>query len=524
MSQVVIRGNLSSANFPLLAELSGRSIVVRQYDQNYTPPVSSKEDADKDIGIPELLYCENVLPTEHGYQSVGYSSPVNSAGVTFADCVESNGYTFACTSGAVNRKVFVLGLVGDWVEISATVLLPTYMGKLHVAVLNGVIYLLVIGSTVGIYSYDPNTQALSVVTLTGITLGTTVLGMLACQGYLLIYTNKEVYWSSLVTPTDFTPSLATGAGGGAVQALKGDIITCVPHTTGFLIYSTENIIAVPYSGNNRYPFIFREIPSSAGLLTTYTTPAVASDPTTGNHYAVTKAGLQLVSMQQSQGVFPDVSDFLANGKINSFNQTTNTISISSTVSISTVRLTTVADRYLFISYGTTTGSPYLDYENILIYDSVLKRWGKLVHNHKFVITSGFRALVDTRAQFGKNTFNLLTYSGQGYAAVTSTEDISGLTASGVAVIGKYQHVRSRLIQLQTVEVENVKSTSTFSCSDLYTLDGKTFNVKDGTLLYSTQNLRKYGFGSVVGVNHSLLFKGAFNLVTIQLAFNIHGRR
>lgn len=76
---------------------------------------------------------------------------------------------------------------------------------------------------------------------------------------------KAIAWSSLIDPTDFTPSLVTGAGGGAVQGAKGDIVCCVSHTIGLVIYTNQNAVAAPTSGNARYPFNFRELVASGGI-------------------------------------------------------------------------------------------------------------------------------------------------------------------------------------------------------------------------------------------------------------------
>lgn len=89
MAQVTIRANLSSVQIPLLTEEFGRSVIVRQQDLNYVPTVSSKADLDKDIGIPQIYYAHNVMPTSYGYRSVAFSSqiPAASPAVTTFDQV-----------------------------------------------------------------------------------------------------------------------------------------------------------------------------------------------------------------------------------------------------------------------------------------------------------------------------------------------------------------------------------------------------------------------------------------------------
>ena len=55
MAQVTYRANLSAASFPFIALNFGRSVIVKAYDNNYLPSVSSKEDADKDTGVPQKI-------------------------------------------------------------------------------------------------------------------------------------------------------------------------------------------------------------------------------------------------------------------------------------------------------------------------------------------------------------------------------------------------------------------------------------------------------------------------------------
>jgi hypothetical protein len=92
------------------------------------------------------------------------------------------------------------------------------------------------------------------------------------------------------------------------------------------------------------------------------------------------------------------------------------------------------------------------------------------------------------------------------------------------LLGKYQYVRSRELQLQEATLENPTKGGVLSMYDYVAWDGKNYAQKIlGTVLSSGDNTVNYGFGSPVGVNHSLLVIGCFNSNTIQLKFNIHGR-
>jgi hypothetical protein len=80
-----------------------------------------------------------------------------------------------------------------------------------------------------------------------------------------------------------------------------------------------------------------------------------------------------------------------------------------------------------------------------------------------------------------------------------------------------------LIQLDEVNVENIQPSATFSAYALSAIDGKNQIKSSLGLLASSGLYRKYG-SRAIGINVSLVFKGAFNLVSLVLAFNIHGKR
>ena len=113
------------------------------------------------------------------------------------------------------------------------------------AIVNGTTY--VYFARVGCYYFDFSANQLVAQTLTGLT-ASSILGITSAVGYMIAWDQASVAWSSLVTPTDFTPSLVTGAGGGSVQGAKGAIVACVPHTTGFIVYTNQNAVAAPGSG------------------------------------------------------------------------------------------------------------------------------------------------------------------------------------------------------------------------------------------------------------------------------------
>jgi len=176
------------------------------------------------------------------------------------------------------------------------------------------------------------------------------------------------------------------------------------------------------------------------------------------------------------------------------------------------KLALVSDRYLCISYGIT------EFTHALIYDLSLKRWSKLKHTHISIFE--FSLLTAELVETPRRSIALLTNSGQVSLVKIDTLNPS---SNGVVLLGKYQYTRSKTLTLDTVTVENIPDTGNLTLVDNYTLDGKNPLSKTAILLESEGVLRKYGL-NVTGRNHSLLFKGAFHLVCLQLAFHQHGRR
>lgn len=511
MSQQVTRGNLSAAAFPFLSELSGRGIVVKQTDQNYIAPLQPKEDADKDIGIPILYYCHNVIATTSGYQSINYNQIVQAAAPGSTNFA---GVFSVLETATANRAYVGYDIAGNfyysldpyysWVSIG--LLAPLAGKEVTIAYINGVTY--VYFARAGCYEFNFTTYTLDSVTLTGLS-AVDILGITAVQGYLVAWTEDSVAWSSLIDPTDFTPSLVTGAGGGSVQGAEGNIVCCLPHTVGMVVYTNQNAVAAPVSGNARYPFNFRKLVASGGIASK---ELVTYDSTTGNHYAYTTSGLQSISLQQAQSTMPEVTDFLAGSIFEDFDETTEEFVITELASVLKKKFKLISDRYLIISYGINA------YTHALVYDQALRRWGKLRITHIDVFE--FSLLAAEIVETPRRSIAFLKADGSVSVVVIDARDPASF---GVAVIGKYQYVRSRTATLQTVEFENVIPGAAIRCVDLCTVKGKTFTKKEGTLLESGDLAVTYGF-NMTGINHSILIKGGVNLTSFILNYAIHGRR
>ena len=507
MAQITYRANLSAKSFPFLSENFGRSVMVGQYDNNFVRQVVSPEDQDKDIGIPQLYYCHNVMPASSGFQSVGYTDilpPI--PGVT--DIVK------IFTIRDVDANTIYLGIrangdfyVNDGSGGAWVYKLPGIAGRLvTVAAVSGVSYIYIERN--GCYTYNFGTGGFDWVVLTGLDMAQ-VVGITQSTGYMIAWTKNTVAWSSTIDPTDFVPDSLTGAGGGGVEEVKGAINYCIPHTLGFIIGSADNCVAAIAQSNARYPFQYRELVSSGGLTDL---DLISYDANSSGLYAYTTSGMQLISIQQTQTVFPELTDFISGRYFEDFDDSTKTFTHSTISSPLKKAVSIVADRYLVISYGLT------ELTHAIVYDLVMKRYGKLKETHVKAFTYSLPASSIMEAP--RQSFGLLKADG---SVVVVDFSVASATSNGTAILGKYQFVRSRLLQLDTIEVESIRPAQTLALTVMTALDGKNTVNSTPAALYTGGLTREFGCRAV-GINHSLLFQGGFMLNSLVLQFHVHGKR
>lgn len=511
MSQLVYRGNLSATIFPMLSSLQGRTVIVRGQDNTYVPTVTSQADVDKDSGIPQIVYAENVIPHAQGFQAVGYANQhaaATPAGVFTAvhNLIGANGEAgFVAITPSGDLYTLQLGDAGFIFRLAV----PAGAGKLvYTAHVAGTSYIYI--SNVGCYSYDFITHVISSVTLTGL-IATDILGVTSATGYLIAWTSSQIAWSSLIVVTDFTPGLATGAGGGSVEAVVGAIAFITPHSQGIFVYAAGNIVVGINSGNTRYPFNFKQLSGSGGCINPELTVVRDNSST---QYAYTTHGIQQIAPTGVKTLFPEVLDFLAGGVIETFNSTTNVLSSESFVSTMLKKITTISDRYLVISYGKAALT------RALIYDLQQLRWGKLVVDH--VDCFDYMLSLPEAVETPKNSLAFI--QANGLVKLVKLE-LNNSTSVGVIILGKFQHVRARTLVLQEAALENIYDTVNTTCHTLPTLDGKTFLTPVAGVLNETNSnlVQSYKFRST-GLNHSILLKGAFHLVSLVLTFSLGGSR
>lgn len=551
MAKQKFKGALNEVSFPMVSVLQTRTVVQPQYDINVRTPRNPNSTEDySDYSIPQLLYCENVVPTGEGLQSVGYSpvipalanTTVFDQAVTLRDADENN-FLFAPAGGL---NYIYTGVAGAWVSTNPIA------GAADVAVtrayVNGRTFICYRG--LGVYEYDSVAKTFNKKTLilpSGV-VEANILGIGGSSNYLIFFTKIQVYYSSLVDPLDFVPSAVTGAGSSIPQDVKGQIVAVLGIAGGFIIYTTKNAVAAVYTNNSRSPFTYKEVNNAGGILSY---EQVTSDQNPGPHYAWTTGGLQKITVQGAEPVSAEVSDFLAGKLWEYFDAAAmRLIQVKNSESEFATKLTFISSRWLIISYSTLAVSGSFNYA--LVYDSVLKRWGKLKVNHVDCFSYPYPNLVGdlsyadlanvSYADLSTTSYNQLSSgispvvtSKLSIAFMTSGGKVDLLTMDynkteqqdGVVIFGKFQLVRANLMTLQQLELEGVYQSG--NAYQLRAFASASFN---GSKPDNIQEMKKLtqdaGFARyakrITGVNINIMVFGTFALSSYLLEVTQDGDR
>lgn len=543
MGTQAYRANLSSAIFPLTIADGGRTVIIPGPDQNFDRRVDPT-GAQKDAGIPQALYMENCIPTVNGFQSVGYKSigtlPSRfGAGVGQPSVFENLSFSFiTATSGKTLEVMFREGPGGYYDTIASgfspfgvtwtqgTGSNPTngagsgVVAGLSKAVVRNENYLFD-GSLLYLVT-NPGTDVVNFADITG-----TLTGIVASDirwifgsfNYLIAITEDNRFnWSSTTTATDFVSSLVTGAGSIDINGLTGKIQFVRETPTGCYIYTTNEVVNCQYTGNARYPFKFTPISDVEGFVFPY---QVTSSGINSAHYGISTNGkIYLIQAPRAQVIAPEVTTFIERTtSADAYNTSTNVFSRAALVFSRKIHC--YLDKYIFLEY-TVGGEKYF-----LFNDLATQRYGKLKQEGRLV-----SSVPQSATQADVRIYCIRDFTeGESYQLGWDTED-STYTHSGVLLLGKFQYVRSRFMNLTEIELEGPAETSgtfssQFSLAHLPSLDGRNFDSPSTPYnSYSSGGVKKYNIDTqrMSAQNHSLAIKGRFNLSTVQLRFFAGGER
>lgn len=399
MAQTKYSANLAAADFTLSFSYKGQSVIIPGPDQNYFQGTANWAGStpQRGINIPQIMYCENTVPTAEGYRSVAYKyfvdpipdQPTKVTGYLSVFDGQGRSAVLAVTS---NRQLWILSAYTShaWVKISGSIesawLLP---GQVTTAVVNGQVVILI--NTVGAFIIDLVNNTLVPQLFDGLTTDS-LHGICTACGYLIAWEDETIYWSSTEDPFDFVPSLITGAGSAQVTGMKGTIRLCKELSRGFIIYTDVHIISAAYSSNLAIPWIFESLAGGSGIKWSQ---HVSEDINNQIHFVWSAGGILAVELNKITPQFPQVTDLIASGTLDMPATGTGYPTISSETRARAVKLSIISARYLCISVGVEEPIPVAHYEvsrltTSFLYDLQLKRWGKLNITHAQIIEAPFQ--------------------------------------------------------------------------------------------------------------------------------------
>lgn len=559
---------LNNASFPFVSTEAPRAAFVPGLDLPNRAPrgyVAGPESAD--YNLTQIIYGENFMPVGSGVRSVGYKQIIAPTVNTDFDSVfplrdqnenyvlyspgKGKNYVYDTTASAWTTETIpsIYGLTLDSGSNPAN-------SKVTYAYVEG--YTFVCFSRLksndpspvdmSILLWDPTTKTFDVPTAVILNLFSLsganfvpgeIDGISASSGYLLVWSGNRIAWAfdfAAAGVFDFDVVVSgepTGSSAVVPPDVKGPITAVLQVSGGFIAFTSRNAQGAQFNPNSlSTPWVFREIPDAGGLES-YEQATVEGN--LGAVIAYTTSGLQKVSLNSSELVHADLSDFIAARQIERYNNSTQTLTQASTTLDFYVKISDVGNRYIVLSYGTYPGI----YSFALVYDAAVQRWGKLriVHRDCFYYNYGVITAPLTYSMLGDIPYSMLssttylattqqsnafTAAPHGLAFLLETGEVQiadwskqerSTQDAGVVVIGRVQLTRARNIQLNRAEIEG------FSSGDAYIVpsaDGKTLLSPQAlTLISAIDEYKLYGTMTDCK-NFNLILQGTFDLSTIVL--------
>lgn len=550
MAKYRFRAALNAATFPLVSILAGRTVVEPRLDSNVKTPQSfygSSESAE--FNTPQLLYCENVMPTAEGIQTVGFVERIRplvgaidfDQAITLRDFDENN-FLYVPARG---KNYIWDASTGNWNSVDP---FTGWTGKLVTrAYVNGRTFVAFEGR--GIYEYDATANTFTLQVVTGLA-NADIRGIGSSSNYLIAFTDLEVCWSSLVDPLDFVPSLTTGAGRSIPQDVKARITAVLGISGGFIIYTAKNAIAAVYTNNARAPFTFKEI-ANAGGIQTY--EQVTSEQTSGAQYAWTTGGLQKITVQNAEPVSAEANDFLAGKMWDEFDPVTKELIVHYSQSNEfPVKLSFISSRYLVVSYSVDADSQL--YTHALIFDVILKRWGKIKKLHTDCFSYPYPNVAgavtyDDLANTMYDDLTQTTYADLLDGVISDPPskltvaflDVDGsvdlmlmdynkeVAQDGVIIFGKFQLMRTNVMQLQRLDLEGVYAPSSdlphpLTVTATASEDGMTADRTSEMMLIKAKGKLNQYARRISGININIIVEGTAALSSYLLEVSQDGDR
>lgn len=544
MAVQTFKAALNAANYPMTYRQASRSVLFPGSDivpRTNTGFHGTPDSAD--FNIMQLIYCENVIPIAKGLQSAGfvieyppYEPPATDFDQLFLIRNTSLGTDISFSPGRGKNYVYRDAEEG-WVSYSPFVFNADYKNITHGTV-NGRTFIFY--ERTKCVEWDPVTPDVVDITLTlpaGYDISD-ILGNSGASNYHILYTETTILWSTVSNIFDFSDT-DLGAGSQIPIDLKGRITAVRPISGGFIIYTSQNAIAASFTNDASRPFAFREVQNSGGVVSG---EQVSGEANAAGHYTYGNAGIQLVTLQRADTVFPEAADFLISPELDVWNPLTKTVDTAPLVNTFTPKVQYLGSRYLFFSYGSGNGI----FSHALVFDTALQRWGKLRIDHVDINLLPLDSLGGPLRYYQlkymydyygmqyrelnypaepppglRQNFGFLQPDGTTWLMVT---DIEAALTGSVVIFGRCQLSRGRNITIQRMELEGLFQTP---IPEITLLGSETGADRDSvttpTVVETTPYLVKAD-SRVTATNFDIAVEGNFQLTTHIVEATNHGNR
>ena len=526
------RLSTTTTSFPWVSTEFGPSTIQRQPADQFLQlgrPADGIQD-DRDLGVPSIIYGHNFMPTLLGVKSVQYKKlgdPLGAFNEVHKVVSKTEiGYLF------VASDKYTLHLNGEVTSI------PIALGSVTVAVHRGVTY---VHSSRREALYKLQGTKLELVNPIGVVLRD-VIGVFSCGPHLILYTVDTLVRSSIEDPMDFTPSLAYNSGAFSISGQQGSIVTVLSQTqNSATVFTTAEAITMSASGSSASPFKFDRIPGVPGI-------ANANSIIGTSQIALKTPQGYIAPDGKSTQVAPDVWQFLTGSVVEDYIGTTGLHKINASDAYYSVdpddvqecavaapvhdselivfrllkplrhELSIVAERWYCFSYGFGC-SPV--YNWCVVYDTQLKRWGKLRIRHIKVLD------FQPSSELVPLGIVIVSPKGQLLTLVEDCGDWDGGhgKVDSVILYGRLEHVRGRDLTVYGVTYSTSYEPSTGNyLKVLNSLNGLTVHETILPKAVAHYTGHKEFRCRVTGKGVAFAICGSFNLTAVSVEVTAGGYR
>lgn len=227
-----------------------------------------------------------------------------------------------------------------------------------------------------------------------------VQGITSHENYLVLFNKDTVYWSSPIDPTDFTPALG-GGGQAKIAEARGAIITLIPYFNGIMVYCAENIVSMTFSGDTNNPWIFREVPNSAGLFISnnnfHSVPLVCNNEQQQVQYAMLSSGLYAIAENGAQALPDVIAEYIGSNYVEEKEPLKSVIEYVTIGSneIATTKLQNMFTFGAWIFFIIGEAGVQSDLNRVIVYNTLTRSFGTIKGNwrsmHKQVTTDALNS-------------------------------------------------------------------------------------------------------------------------------------